>query len=308
MMYLWLIVGFLLLMKGADWFVDGASAVARRLRVPSVVIGLTIVAMGTSLPEAAVSIAAGLVGNGDIAIGNVIGSNLCDLLLVLGVAALIRVVPSDREILRRDFPWSLVAAALTLALMLDGTLSRWEGVLLLTLMVGYLVYVVRGAIQVRPAMEEQLEAETMPVWGMLLRLLVGGAAIVWGGDLVVDSASAIASAWGMSDALVGCTVVAIGTSLPELVTSTVAAYKGDTGLAVGNVVGSCIFNLLFILGASAALTPLDAGGYLVSGVLLVVGTALTWLLCATGKTLSRREGVALLAGYGAYMGYCILCI
>jgi cation:H+ antiporter len=306
MMYLWLLVGFVLLIKGADFFVDGASAVARLLRVPSVVIGLTVAAIGTSLPEASVSITAGLAGNSDISISNVIGSNICNLLLVLGATACVRQVPCSREILRRDFPWSLFGAALVMIFVLDGVVARWEGGLLLLLLVGYLVYVVRCALQNRTA--EETEEEPMPTWKAAALILVGAVAITWGGDLVVDNARNIALAWGMSDALVGCTIVAIGTSLPELVTSMVAAAKGDTDLAVGNVVGSCIFNLLFILGAAAALTPIRAEGYLISTLLLTAATGLTFLLCATKKQLNRAEGALLLCGYGAYMVYAILCV
>lgn len=307
MMYVLLIVGFALLIKGADFFVDGASAVARLLRVPSVVIGLTIVAMGTSLPETAVSVTAGLAGNGDIAISNVIGSNLCNLLLVLGASALITRVPCARVILHRDFPWCLFATALLLIFVVDGTIARWEGALFLLAMAAYLIYVVRGALRDRTAPAEG-EDEAMPVWKAVLLILLGGGAIAVGGDLVVDNATSIALAWGMSDALVGCTIVAVGTSLPELVTSMVAARKGDTGLAVGNVVGSCLFNILFILGAAAALSPLNAGSFLVSAVILTVGTVLTFALCATRRSLSRLEAAGLLAGYAVYLGYSILCV
>lgn len=308
MMYVLLLVGFVLLIKGADFFVDGASAVARLLRVPSVVIGLTIVAIGTSLPEAAVSISAGLMGNGDIAISNVLGSNLCNLLLVLGATALIAKLPCTGEILHRDFPWCLFATALLFLFLLDGALARWEGALFLLLLAGYLVYVVRSVLKNRPDAPET-EAETaMPPWKTALCILLGGVAIAVGGDLVVNNARDIALAWGMSDALVGCTIVAVGTSLPELVTSIVASLKGDTSLAVGNVVGSCLFNILFILGMSAALSPLDATGFWISGAILTAATALTFLLCWTKQSVARWEGCVLLLGYAAYMGYAILCI
>lgn len=306
MMYLLLVIGLVLLIKGADFFVDGASAVARLLRVPSVVIGLTIVAIGTSLPETAVSVTAGLAGNSDISISNVIGSNICNLLLVLGATACVRKVPCTGEILHRDFPWCLFASALVMIFVLDGVVARWEGVCFLLLLAAYLVYVVRCVLKERTGGEE--DGTVMPLWKAAALIVVGAAAIALGGNLVVDNAQSIALAWGMSDALVGCTIVAIGTSLPELVTSMVAAAKGDTGLAVGNVVGSCIFNILFILGAAAVLTPIAAVGYTVSGIIVTAATALTFLLCWTRRTLNRAEGAALLAGYAAYMAYAILCV
>lgn len=304
MMYLLLLIGFLLLIKGADFFVEGASSVARLLRVPSVVIGLTIVAMGTSAPEAAVSITAGLGGNADISLSNVVGSNLFNLLVVLGACAVICKVPNDPAVMRRDYFWSIGATAALLVLAVPGTLFRWEGLLLLAGMVVYLIVVIRAALRERT---EELGKKAMSLPAALLSIAGGLAAIVIGGDLVVDNACLIAQAWGMSQTLIGLTIVAMGTSLPELVTSLVAARKGESGLALGNVVGSNLFNILFIMGMASTLTPIAVAAECVwdLGVLLVV-SILTYLFCKSRGELSRREGAIMLAVYGVYLGWIIL--
>lgn len=304
MMYLWLIVGFALLVKGADFFVEGASSVARLLRVPSVVIGLTIVAMGTSAPEAAVSVTAGLGGNADISLSNVIGSNLFNTLVVLGACAAISRVPTDREVMRRDFLWNMAATAALLVISLAGTVFRWEGLLLLAAMVIYLVIVVRAALRNRT---EELGKRAMSLPAAALCIVGGLAAIVIGGDLVVDNACRIAEAWGMSQTLIGLTIVAMGTSLPELVTSVVAARKGENGLALGNVIGSNLFNILFIMGIASSLTPISVAGECVwdLAVLLTV-SVVTFLFCRTKEEISRREGLLLLGIYAVYLVWIIL--
>ena len=264
LVYVYLIVGFVLLIKGADFFVDGASAVARLLRVPSVVIGLTIVAMGTSAPEAAVSITAGLTGSNEIAISNVIGSNIFNLLVVIGVCAAIKAFATDMEILKRDMPINIGVTVLLFLFLLDGKLSRIEGIVLLIGLVVYLIVVVRSALKNRTEIEkadaEEGEKKQLSIPMIILYILGGLLAIVWGGDLVVDNAQRIALSFGMSPMLVGLTIVAMGTSLPELVTSIVASRKGESGLALGNAVGSCLFNILFILGMSSVLSPITLTG------------------------------------------------
>lgn len=314
LVYIYLIVGFVLLIKGADWFVDGASAVAKLLKVPSVVIGLTIVAMGTSAPEAAVSITAGLKGSNEIAISNVIGSNLFNLLMVIGICAAIKAFSTDMEILKRDMPVNIGATLLMFLFVLDGTLSRLEGAVLLAALLIYLTVVVRSALKNRKGhMETQEEPKekqlTIPM--IILCILVGLAAIVWGGDLVVDNAQRIALSFGMSPMLVGLTIVAMGTSLPELVTSIVASRKGESGLALGNAVGSCLFNILFILGLSSVLSPITPTGSGIvesitdTGILLGI-SILMLILSATGKKVSRVEGVICVLLYAAYMAFAIL--
>ena len=279
MMYVLLIVGFILLIKGADFFVDGASSTAKLLKVPSVIIGLTIVAMGTSAPEAAVSISAGLSGSSDIALSNVIGSNIFNLLIVVGVSAIICPMKTEKVILRRDIWWSLGAAVATLIMMTDMKISGAEGILLLGGMAAYIAVLVFDA---RKKRDEGDEVKAMSPLKSIIYIVGGLAAIIIGGDLVVDSACDIAAAFGMSEALIGLTIVAAGTSLPELVTSIVAAKKGDSGLALGNVVGSNIFNILFILGSASALTTINVAPELfIDTAILIAVTLLMYFLCRT---------------------------
>lgn len=304
MMYVLLIVGFILLIKGADFFVDGASSTAKLLKVPSVIIGLTIVAMGTSAPEAAVSISAGLSGSSDIALSNVIGSNIFNLLIVIGVSAIICPMKTEKVILRRDIWWSLGAAVATLIMMTDMKISGAEGILLLGGMAAYIAVLVFDA---RKKRDEGDEVKAMSPLKSIIYIVGGLAAIIIGGDLVVDSACDIAAAFGMSEALIGLTIVAAGTSLPELVTSIVAAKKGDSGLALGNVVGSNIFNILFILGSASALTTINVAPELfIDTAILIAVTLLMYFLCRTKEKTSRCEGVLCVLVYAAYMAYIIL--
>ena len=304
MMYVLLIVGFILLIKGADFFVDGASSTAKLLKVPSVIIGLTIVAMGTSAPEAAVSISAGLSGSSDIALSNVIGSNIFNLLIVVGVSAIICPMKTEKVILRRDIWWSLGAAVATLIMMTDMKISGAEGILLLGGMAAYIAVLVFDA---RKKRDEGDEVKAMSPLKSIIYIVGGLAAIIIGGDLVVDSACDIAAAFGMSEALIGLTIVAAGTSLPELVTSMVAAKKGDSGLALGNVVGSNIFNILFILGSASALTTINVAPELfIDTAILIAVTLLMYFLCRTKEKTSRGEGALCVLVYAAYMAYIIL--
>lgn len=304
MMYVLLIVGFILLIKGADFFVDGASSTAKLLKVPSVIIGLTIVAMGTSAPEAAVSISAGLSGSSDIALSNVIGSNIFNLLIVVGVSAIICPMKTEKVILRRDIWWSLGAAVATLIMMTDMKISGAEGILLLGGMAAYIAVLVFDA---RKKRDEGDEVKAMSPLKSIIYIVGGLAAIIIGGDLVVDSACDIAAAFGMSEALIGLTIVAAGTSLPELVTSIVAAKKGDSGLALGNVVGSNIFNILFILGSASALTTINVAPELfIDTAILIAVTLLTYFLCRSKDKTSRGEGTLCVLVYAAYMAYIIL--
>lgn len=310
MMYLWLLIGFVLLVKGADWFVDGSSSVAKLLKVPSVIIGLTIVSLGTSAPEAAVSITAGFTGNNEIAISNVLGSNIFNLMMVVGVCAAIKAFQTDRMIMKRDFPISLGLTVLLGIGLADGRISRVEGGILLVLMLSYLTLMVRSALKERKQGQVQ-EAETeekqpMPAWKSILYILLGLTAIILGGQLVVDNASLIAARFGLSETLIGLTIVAIGTSLPELVTSVVAAGKGESGLALGNVIGSNIFNIIFILGASAALHPIETGmENMIDTIILLAVSALIYVFGLTGKKVNRWEGLICVLGYIGYTAYII---
>lgn len=305
MTYVLLIVGFVLLIKGADYFVDGSSSVARLLKIPSVVIGLTIVAMGTSAPEAAVSITAGLSGNNDIALSNIIGSNIFNLLAVIGVCAVLYIVNTDKDILKRDLPVNIGVTVLLLLFLADLKLSRLEGLMLTVVMALYLIYLVRSAMKNRPEAKE--EAKHLTPLQSALAIAGGLTAIIIGGNLVVNCSSEIAASFGLSQNLIGLTIVAVGTSLPELVTSIAASRKGESGLALGNAVGSCIFNILFILGVSSMLSPLTAAPETLADtfVLLIV----TVLILVTGKThlkTSRMEGAFCTLFYLGYMVYAIL--
>lgn len=312
-----LIVGFVLLVKGADFFVDGSSSIAKFLKIPSIVIGLTIVAFGTSAPEAAVSIIAGINGSNDIAVGNVIGSNVFNILVVLGVSAAIKSVSIDNQIIKKDYPF-MILATIALALFsffsfFDGgtehSISRIEAFILLALMAVFLYSVISSALRTRKENASALE-EDKPKYGIgksILFTLGGLAGIIIGGQLVVDSASDIATGFGMSENLVGLTIVAVGTSLPELVTSIVAARKGESDIAIGNVVGSNVFNILFVLAASAAITPMNIGAQsLVDLIVLIAITLLTYVFCVTQKKVTRPEGVTLVLIYVGYMTYAIV--
>ena len=304
MMYLLLLIGFVLLIKGADLFVDGSSSIAGILKVPSVIIGLTIVAMGTSAPEAAVSINAGLAGNSDISLGNIVGSNIFNLLVVIGACAVIFPAKSHEDILKRDLWWNIGVSVLLFALILNGNISRVEGILLLAVFIFYLGLMVRSAMKNRI---EETPMDILPLWKSLLFVFAGLAAVVFGGDMVVDNASLIAKAWGMSDTLVGLTIVAIGTSLPELVTSITASKKGDSGIALGNAVGSCLFNILFILGIASTLTPINAVPELIiDTAILIFVTIMILIVAKTGKKTNRAEGIVCVALYIIYTIYIIM--
>lgn len=304
MMYLLLLIGFVLLIKGADLFVDGSSSIAGILKVPSVIIGLTIVAMGTSAPEAAVSINAGLAGNSDISLGNIVGSNIFNLLVVIGACAVIFPAKSNKDFLKRDLWWNIGVSVLLLITIMDGNLSRLEGIIFLAVFIFYLGLMVRSAMKNRI---EETPMDVMPLWKSLLFVTIGLGAVVFGGDMVVDNASLIAKAWGMSDTLVGLTIVAIGTSLPELVTSITASKKGDSGIALGNAVGSCLFNILFILGMASTITPINAVPELViDTAILIAVTILILIIAKTGKKTNRVEGIICVAAYIIYTIYIII--
>ncbi len=308
-----LIVGFAALIKGADWFVDGSSNVARLLKVPGVIVGLTIVAMGTSAPELAVSTSAALAGSNEIALSNVVGSNMFNLLCVLGVCAIIQKVPVDENILKRDFPICILITIMTTAVIgfptfrgrlwnsasvsdTVGEASRPLGIALLVIFAVYIVFLVFSAMK-HPVTEKDDE-KLFSVGRSILLILVGVALIVGGGQAVVNSAKEIARIAGMSETLIGLTIVAVGTSLPELVTSVVAAGKGETGMAVGNVVGSNLFNLLLILGVSSTIHPIGVNLASVYDLLILsIVTVVTYLFSAVGRSVKRAEGFVLVMIY-----------
>lgn len=298
-----LIAGFALLVKGADWFVSGASGLARRLGVSPLIIGLTIVAFGTSAPELAVSVTAALDGANEIAVGNVVGSNIFNLLVVAGVSAILCPLVADRTLLRRDWPCSTLAAALlTVMLLFGNNITRLESIVLLVLFVGMLAWQIRGT---RAPVETGAE-ERRPGWLLAVCIVGGIACIVLGGQLSVNGATELARAFGWSESLIGLTIVAIGTSLPELVTSIVAARRGENEIAMGNVIGSNLFNILCILGVSALLNPITvAPTAVIDAALLTIVSLVFWLIARRG-TLPRAAGVVMVLLYVAYTGYLIV--
>lgn len=322
--YVTLVIGFVLLIKGADYFVDGSSSVAKLLRVPTIVIGLTVVAFGTSMPEASVSITAALAGKNDLAVSNVIGSNIFNLLVVLGASACVRPLQAKWSVLKKEFPFSiLITVVLLIAIVgvnvgsvVDSgavfVLGRVGGLVLFALFVIFLVSTVRDAMKSRndAAVNEELANEEYEIFSKsksAVYIAVGMCGIIFGGDLVVDSASKIAEQFGMSQTFIGLTVVALGTSLPELVTSMVAARKGENDLALGNVVGSNIFNILLILGTSAAIKPITVNVLAVyDTVILIVASLIVYVSAVSRKGISRKEGILFLAVYLGYFAYILL--
>lgn len=331
MEYLRLIVGFILLIKGADWFVVGSSGVAKLLKIPSIVIGLTVVAFGTSMPEASVSINAAIQGDNSIAISNVIGSDIFNLLCVLGMSALLCPVCCDRTAVKKEMPLSIIFAAALGLLLIPGTvlpgsaetalserlnaasftLGRIDGVILLLIFAYYLYSQIHSALKVRmetsEAGDDSADAGKNNIWMLLFRIVIGLAGIIYGGNLVVENASVIAQNFGMSQTFIGLTIVAIGTSLPELVTSMVAAHKGESDLALGNVVGSNIFNIIFILGFSALISPMTIDiASLYDTAILIVVSLLATVLMARRMKVTRLQGALYLLIYVLYFIYILL--
>lgn len=317
-----MIIGFFLLIKGADFFVDGSSSAAKLLKVPSIVIGLTVVAFGTSMPEASVSITAALQGKNDLAVSNVIGSNIFNLMVVLGASAIVQPMRVKWSILKREFPFSIVITGILL-LMLTGfnfqdalagdrefVLTRPCGIFLLVLFVGFVISAVIDALYSRKKIAEsgepEEEYEALTPLRSVIYVVIGIAGIIIGGDFVVESASDIAASFGLSQTFIGLTIVALGTSLPELVTSMVAAKKGENDLALGNVVGSNIFNILLILGASASIAPITVNALAVQDtVILIVGSLLVYICAISKKGLSKLEGFMFLLFYAVFFVYIL---
>ena len=312
-----LVIGFVLLIKGADFFVEGSSSVAKTFNVPSLIIGMTIVAMGTSLPELAVSVTASMTGNNTLAVSNVAGSNIFNLMVVCGACALFAPLTIEKNTLLKEFPFSIICAGLLVVLgFLGMSLGRVDGIIFLVIFIVYLLWMIRSAKQARNA-EDKLEKEEeefveeeikiLPMWKCLLFIVGGMIAIKFGGDFVVDGASAIAAGFGLSQTLIGLTIVALGTSLPELVTSIVAARKDEVDMALGNVIGSNIFNILLILGVAAAISPVTfLMENIIDIVILIVMSLVVWIFAWTSKEINRKEGIAMLLMYAVYMVY--ICI
>ncbi len=316
-----LVIGFVLLIKGADFFVEGSSSVAKRLHVPSIIIGLTIVAMGTSLPETAVSVSASIAGNNELAVSNVVGSNIFNLMVVIGVCAMIATVNVAKETIKRDIPFSLICAGLLLIFGIFGfgdksgmILGRLDGVIFLCAFAGYIFYMVKIAlkaskegrkVEVEGGSEEEIKLISVPL--SILFIIGGAVAIAVGGDVTVDAASRIASDLGMSQTLIGLTIVSIGTSLPELVTSIVAARKNEVDMALGNAIGSNIFNILMVLGIASAISPITIiTENIIDLCVLIAFTVCVWIFASSRRKVGRPEGFIMVLLYAIYAVYIII--
>ncbi|MCI6929863.1 MAG: calcium/sodium antiporter [Methanobrevibacter boviskoreani] len=303
-----LIIGFVLLIKGADVFVDGASNVAYHYKVSTIVVGLTIVAIGTSAPEAAVSITASLAGSNAISLGNVVGSNIFNILGVIGISALIANLKVDKVLIKRDFPFLIISSiGLLLVAYLFGEISRIIGAIFLILIAIYIYRMVKQANENKENNGDNIVEAEISIPQCILYIVLGLAAVIIGSDLVVDSSSYIASLFGLSQALIGLTIVAIGTSLPELVTSITALKKGDHGIVIGNVLGSSIFNILFILGISSVIVPMPIEPKMLTDILIMtIITILGAIFARSEEEIDRKEGIVLIILFLIYMTFIII--
>ncbi len=300
-----LAVGFLMLVKGADVFVDGAAGIADKFGIPQLVIGLTIVAMGTSAPEAAVSITAALKGNADITIGNIVGSNILNVLIILGITSVIVAISVQKSTVRYEIPFMLVITVM-LAFFgyTRGHITFWEGIILWVAFIIYLAYLFIMAMNNK---EEVEETKKRPVWMLILFVVIGIVLVVWGSDVTVNAATMIARAAGLSQRFIGLTIVALGTSLPELVTSVSAARKGKADIAIGNIVGSNIFNILFVVGTTALITPVVfKPEFMIDAMISLAAGILLWLCVFRDRKLGRAGGIIMLLAYVAYFVYLVV--
>lgn len=304
---IFIVLGVTLVLWGADRLTEGASSLARRMNVPEMIIGLTIVAAGTSAPELFVSLVSALKGTPDMAVGNVVGSNTMNAMLIVGCAAAVAPMVISRSTVRKDIPFAIGATLLLMALTYDGSLSWVDGIILLAGFAAFMVYTLRQAKA--GSSEEEATATNMKTGKSVLYLIGGLAGLVVGSNVFVDHASNLAFALGISEAVVGLTVVAGGTSLPELATSVVAARKGQSAIAIGNVIGSNVFNILMILGLTGVICPLEIEGItLVDQAVMLVSIVLVWLFSRTRYTVERWEGVLLVCGYAAYLSWLIISL
>lgn len=311
MTYILLIIGFILLIKGADYFVEGSSNLAKALKIPTLIIGLTVVAFGTSAPEAVVSIVASTKGSNEIALSNIIGSNIFNLLAVLGISAIVKGLKASRQIITKDFLFSILATLILIAMMFDKFLSgdklniitRGEGLVLLSILVLYVYSLILTASKEKKLIKEKHKLTPKDI----LMLVLGILAVILGGELVVKSSQQIALNLGISETLVGLTIVSIGTSLPELVTSIVAAKKGETDIALGNVIGSNIFNILFVLGISSTLSPILVNSQSLIDVLILLGiTIICYIFTIYNQRIGRTKGIIMTLTYLIFMIYIIM--
>lgn len=316
-----LLGGLVLILLGANYLTDGASALARKMGVSDLMVGLTVVAFGTSMPEFVISLVSAIDGSAELAIGNVVGSNIANILLIGGLTALVHPIPVEKSVMTHEIPMVVIASialtAMACAPFLDGQglsalIDRADGIILLLFFVVFMRIMLSGAktaVPNDPSEQQGAEKKSLKLWLAIVYIAGGLAGLIFGGQWFVDGASDIAKAMGVSEALIGLTIVAVGTSLPELATSVVAAAKGSTGMAIGNIVGSNIFNILFVLGATAVVRPLSSGGisyvdYCVMTLSAIIFWIMGWLV---GKrTITRGEGALLLGLYAGYMTWIII--
>ena len=300
-----LVLGFVMLVKGADWFVDGAAGIADRFGVPQLVIGLTIVAMGTSAPEAAVSISAALKGSADITIGNIVGSNILNILIILGLSSAIVALAVAKSTVKIEIPYMILITILLLGLGFTGNVvSFGEGIILWGAFLLYLAYLFVMSKKNKEEVTEENKQSSL--WKLFLAAVVGLVLIVWGSNVTVDAATSIAKAMGMSERFIGLTIVALGTSLPELFTSVSAAMKGKADIAIGNIVGSNIFNILFVVGTTALITPVTfTSGFVIDTTIAIVAAVLLLVCVWKKQRLARTAGIFMLICYGAYFVYLL---
>ena len=301
---LFIVIGVAMVLVGADRLTEGASALARRMNVPEIIIGLTIVAAGTSAPELFVSVVSALNDTPDLAVGNVVGSNTMNCMLIVGCAAMVAPMTISRSTVKKDMPFSVGASVLLILLALDSLMGRFDGILLL---VGFAVFMTYTLMQAKSGQAEPVaESKRQNPWLSVFFLVAGLAMLVVGSNLFVDAASNVALSLGISEGVVGLTVVAGGTSLPELATSVVAARKGQSAIAMGNVIGSNVFNILLILGTTAVICPMQIGGInLIDLSVMFFSMGLVWLFSYTRFTVERWEGALLVGGYLVYLGWLI---
>ncbi len=298
-----IVVGVALVLFGADRLTEGASALARRMNVPEIIIGLTIVAAGTSAPELFVSLVSALKGTPDLAVGNVVGSNTMNAMLIVGCAAMVAPMTISRSTVKKDIPFSVGASVLLILLAVDSFLGRVDGIILL---LGFAVFMAYTLMQAKTGSTDEVHAEMSPVWMNIVYLVGGLLGLVLGSNLFVDSASSVAYALDISEGVVGLTVVAGGTSLPELATSVVAARKGQSAIAIGNVIGSNVFNILLILGLTATISPMEIEGITtIDMAVMLISVALVWMFSFTRYTVERWEGAVLVGGYLVYLCWLI---
>ena len=298
---LFIVIGIVLVLWGADRLTDGAVAVAEKMKMPQIVIGLTIVAMGTSMPEFCVSLISALKGTSDLAVGNIVGSNIFNTLLIVGVSALVAPMSIMKTTVRKDIPFALVASALLLIMCLDGDISRIDAAILFVMFLIFMYITLRGA-KVQGTDLEEKEKMPMATWLSVVWILVGLACLIGGSNLFVDGATVVATKLGVSEAVIGLTIVAGGTSLPELATSVVSARKGNSGIAIGNVLGSNVFNILAILGLTGVISPMTLKGITMTDLsMMVISIILIWLFSFTKYKIERWEGAILTAVFVGYI-------